>query len=172
MVANFDGLTSSFSQESIDIRLQGISQVKKARDLGEMVVRMQEVYKEDKCHLVTGMRWQEYVRSLDNANLSLRQMSYYKSVYLNWDLIVEKGWDTSKTYSQLVFHVLPNHRRSLKGEEAKDYDGEEAEKILWKRKQHENLLMWKNRAIDAERELETFRAIKRKQDWACQRKGR
>lgn len=140
----FGNMSLQLISETVSIRNMGINQNLSARHLGEKACQLQKIYKENKYHLETEMKWKAFVQSKLSIGLDYQSVTRYKLIYLNWDIITEKGWDVTKTYSQLIHQVLPAYKKHLKSPVSPDefdniLDEAEASKIQYQRVSREKL---------------------------------
>ena len=154
-------LSMKLIDRSISIRNLGIGQVEKARKLGELICQLQHIYRERKLYLKTGMRWKAFITSQGYCGLDYTSTTYYKLIYLNWDIITKKGWDKTKTYSQLIHQILPAYKHQLKnpvseGEFEKMIDDKEAAKQVYQRVSQSHLRKLEENSLRLDKYMDKF----------------
>ena len=136
MVTDLVKLEQDMFNSSESIQAESVLMVQKAYNLGEKVSELQKYYKEHDGHLETGLKWKKYIQSLGFQGVSYSVVTEAIKVYDNWSWIVGNGYNSSRTYSQLVCIDLPKHLKTLQGNPEADvtWYQDESEYKAWQEK--------------------------------------
>lgn len=101
----------------------GINQLTLANTAGESLLNLRQTFW-DEYHKGKQLGWKEFCNNKDinlynGIQLPIDYLSVqrYIHVHLNWDIIIERGWDKTLTYSQVVHKVLPAIKQGKKIDE-------------------------------------------------------